>query len=120
MWLYFPTMLGPSSRNLPRYTSPNSDTPLKGMLAAVACNDLGQYVLNAVYRTPQTVKVQPPEEIVLPPLKRYTFIPVTGSIICRHATDVAGADQSSTQPKTSPAKVTPLKQARALSHRAPT
>ena len=79
--------------------SPDPQRPLKGMLAAAAIKELAKYVLNTVERKHGATKVQPPEAVVLPPLKHYTFIPLTGQIICRVATEGEDTDSASRKTK---------------------
>ena len=71
------------------FVSPNIDDPEEGTLIAAAVHMLAPYIRNFVLETPGTLAVPSPYGIVLPPLRVYTFVQVTGRVIAR---TVGGCD----------------------------
>ena len=55
----------------------------KGVLIAHAIRELAPLIGNHIDRRPNSIKVEPPAEIVVPGLRTYTHVQVTGQIISR-------------------------------------
>ena len=69
--------------NYGEYSSSNVEFPEQGVLAAEAVKMLAPYVRNYIFDTANTVQIQPPFPIHIPPLRTYTFIAVTGRVVAR-------------------------------------
>ena len=82
-------------------------------MIAAAVQMLATYIRNFVLETPGTLVVPAPYEIVLPPLRVYTFIQVTGRVIAR---TVGGSDigAESTKSMESPRSEPPAKKQQKL------
>ena len=85
LWMKMPTEAEEKLHgiNYNAFTSPSIDNPDTGCLAASAVKMLAPYVRNHVLDVTNTVKIAPPYEIDVPPLKMYVFIAVTGRVILR-------------------------------------
>ena len=59
------------------------------MLAAACVSQLVPYIANSVHKVPNSPKLDPPGAVYVPPLRVYTFIPVTGHIVCRDMVEKA-------------------------------
>ena len=75
-------------------------------MIAAAVQMLAPYIRNFVLETPGALVVPAPYDIVLPPLRVYTFAQVTGRVIAR---TVGGSDIESTKSKESPGSEPPAK-----------
>lgn len=82
----------PSTPPRPRYVSPNPEKPNLGVLAADAVRVMARYIQNHVGHVEGigALKLEPPGDLSVPPLRTYVYIPVTGQIISRVPT---GDDQ---------------------------
>ena len=69
--------------NYLEYASMDSDNPNSGMLAAEAVKMLAPFVRNFVLESQNEVMLPSPIEIILPPLRCYTFVQVTGRVLAR-------------------------------------
>ena len=71
MWMNLPTEEEEKMHNIDYtdFVSPNIDTPDQGFLAAEAVKMLAPFVHNHVTDTPGALKIAPPIEITLPPIK---------------------------------------------------
>lgn len=69
----------------PRYVSPSDDDPNSGVLAAVAIRALARCYSNHMNKTDGLgmLRIPPPADLDLPPMKVYTYVPVTQTIIMR-------------------------------------
>ena len=65
------------------YTSPNPEVPEQGMLAVRAVKTLATYIRNHALEHAGTITLAPSRPLTIPPLRTYTFIPVTGRVIAR-------------------------------------
>ena len=85
VWMSLPTEAEEKLHNISYndFVSPSIDVPDSGCLAAAAVRMLAPYVRNYVLDVSSAVKIAPPHEIEVPPLKMYVFIAVTGRIILR-------------------------------------
>lgn len=85
VWMKMPTEAEEKLHNINynAFTSPSIDDPDSGCLAAAAVRMLAPYIRNYVLDVANTVKIAPPHEIDVPPLKMYVFIAVTGRVILR-------------------------------------
>ena len=79
------------------YPSPDMDFPDQGFLAAEAVKMLAPYIQNHVLDRPNSLKVAPPQDITVPPIKQYTFIAVTGRVILRTVMPASDADKKDTK-----------------------
>ena len=77
------------------YTSPNPEVPEQGILAVRAVKTLATYIRNHVLEHAGTITLAPPRQIEIPPLRTYTFIPVTGRVIARTIMPTKGDAASS-------------------------
>ena len=107
-WMKLPSEAEESMHKIDynQYNSPNVDEPDEGILAAEAVRMLTPYIRNHVFDKPNVVKVAPPTEIQVPPLRTYTFIAVTGRVVARTVlpsggTQVEEVDVPSKKSKTS-------------------
>ena len=71
------------------FVSPNIDDPQEGSMIAATVRILAPYIRNFVMDTPGTLVVPSPYDIVLPALRVYTFVQVTGRVIAR---TIGGSD----------------------------
>ena len=74
----------------------------KGVLVAHAIRELAPFIGNHVDRRPNSIKVEPPAEIVVPGLRTYTHVQVTGQIISRTIMPVVEDSESKAQTKKRP------------------
>ena len=65
------------------YNSPNVELPDEGILVAEAVLMLAPFIRNYVFETANAIKIAPPNQIRIPPLRTYTFIAVTGRVVAR-------------------------------------
>jgi hypothetical protein len=65
------------------YNSPNVELPDEGVLVAEAVMMLAPFIRNHLFETPNAIKIAPPNQIRVPPLRTYTFIAVTGRVVAR-------------------------------------
>jgi len=84
-WMKVPTKKDETTHNIrySEYVSPNIDDPNEGTMIAATVRMLAPYIRNFVMETPGTLVVPSPYDIVLPPLRVYTFVQVTGRVIAR-------------------------------------
>ena len=77
-----------------RYSSPSPDSLNLGVLAAEAVREIAACFEAFVSRADGvgTLRMEPTAELETPPLKVYTFMPVTGQIMCRSL--IPGANQT--------------------------
>ena len=94
---------------LPRYSSPNPEKPNLGVLAADAVRVMARYIQNHVNRTEGigALKLEPPGDLAVPPLRTYVYIPVTGQIVSRVATGDDQEQLSSKKKNVAPGSSTP-------------
>ena len=85
VWMKLPTEAEEKLHNIDynNFTSPSIDAPDSGCLAASAVKMLAPYIRNYVLDVPSAVKISPPHEIDVPPMKLYVFIAVTGRVLLR-------------------------------------
>ena len=90
-WMKAPTKKDETMHNIrySEFVSPNIDDPAEGSMIAGTVRMLAPYIRNFVMETPGTLVVPSPYDIVLPPLRVYTLIAVTGRVIAR---TVGGSD----------------------------
>ena len=89
------------------FVSPNIDDPQEGFMVATTVGMLAPYIRNFVMETPGAHAVPSPYDIVLPPLRVYTFIQVTGRVVAR-TVGVSDVGPESTKSMESPRSVKPL------------
>ena len=65
------------------YNSPNVELPDEGILVAEAVLMLAPFIRNYVFETANAIKIAPPNQIRIPPLRTYTFIAITGRVVAR-------------------------------------
>ena len=56
---------------------------LRGVLAAAGVRMICPYIANSLHKRPNCFRVEPTEDINIPPLRVYTLIPNTGQIITK-------------------------------------
>ena len=62
------------------------------------------YIANAVHKRPGTLKVQPIQDVSIPPLRTYTFVPQTGQIITGVAKTEESEVSKASKPESTPKK----------------
>lgn len=84
------------------------ENPNGGILAAEAVRHLAEMYQNHLSHVEGQgmVKLEPPQEVDLPPLRTYTFVQVTGQIITKLVSDTR-ADETPSKPKKGKIAVTP-------------
>ena len=68
---------------------------VKGVLAAAAVRLLAPYVANAVHKRPNTIKVDAPDGISIPPLRTYVYVEATGQVLTRTVAEATPASANS-------------------------
>ena len=74
----------------------------KGVLAAHAVRELSIFIGNHIANRSNSIKVAPTEEIVVPGLRTYTHVQVTGQIISRTIMPAAEDSESTATTKKRP------------------
>ena len=84
-WMKLPSESEESAYNIDyrSYNSPNVDFPDEGILVANAVMMLAPFIRNYLFETANAIKIAPPNQIRIPPLRTYTFIAVTGRVVAR-------------------------------------
>ena len=103
-WMALPTLEEEHAQKVmyEDYVSSNPDAPEQGMLAVGVVKTLSQYIRNAVLEHAGTIMLHPPGSIDIPPLRTYTYIPVTGRVIARTIMPHSGEVASSSAPADGP------------------
>ena len=110
-----PTKKGETTHNIrySEFVSPNIDDPQEGFMVATTVGMLAPYIRNFVMETPGAHAVPSPYDIVLPPLRVYTFIQVTGRVIAR-AVGVSDIGPESTKSMESAGSEPPAKKQKTI------